>query len=163
TTSPPGRDRKLCLTAVGPQRRSDQQEIRVRLEALIPSNQDHCWQYERWRWHADSTKTDRATQWGCAVPVETLAAQELSIAQLEERLTDGRGADADKGALEILLKDEGRLIEARGLSGFKMDGALRRLCGGKKISPPACCAYADEVWVQRFHDWMRACAPWLLG
>jgi hypothetical protein len=49
------------------------------------------------------------------------------------------------------------------LYGVEIDKDLKRLCGGQKIYPPACCAYADEKWVQRFHDWMRSCAPWLLG
>lgn len=163
TTSPPGRDRKLSLAVVGPQRRSDRQEIRVSLEALIPANQDHCWEQERWRWHTDSADTGRARPWGAPVPVEALAAGALSTSQLAEKSEKG-GADAgDKAALAILLQDEGRLVEALELYGVEIDGDLKRLCGGQKIHPPACCAYADEKWVQRFQDWMWACAPWLLG
>jgi hypothetical protein len=163
TTSPPGRDRKLCLAALGPQRRSDRQETRVKLEALIPANQDHCWQHERWRWHADSADTNLAIQWGCPVPVGALAAGVLSAAQLSEKFSNGSAEAADKAALAILLQDEGRLIEALELYGVEIDGDLKRLCGGQKIYPPACCAYADENWVQQFQGWMRACAPWLLG
>jgi hypothetical protein len=163
TTSPPGRDRKLTLAALGPQRRSDRQEIRVSLEALIPANQDHSWEHERWRWHADSADTDPAIRWGVPVPVEALAAGTLSASQLTEKVKRG-GADAgDKAALAILLQDEGRLLDALELYGVEFDGDLKRLCGGQKIYPPACCAYADEKWVQRLHDWMRTCAPWLLG
>jgi hypothetical protein len=163
TTLPPGRGRKLSLAALGPQRRSDRQQIRVSLEALIPANQDHCWEHERWRWHADSADTDPATRWGAPVPVKALAAGALSASQLAEKVEKG-GADAgDKAALAILLQDEGRLIDALELYGVEIDGDLKRLCGGQKIYPPACCAYADEKWVQRFQDWMRACAPWLLG
>ncbi|MFC1597757.1 hypothetical protein ACFL5Q_07460 [Planctomycetota bacterium] len=163
TTSPPARDRKLALAVVGPQRRSDAQEIRVRLEALIPPNQDHCWEHERWRWHADSADADSASRWGAPVPVTALAARSLSASQLAEQAEKGNADAGDKAALAILLQDEGRLLEALELYGVEVDGDLKRLCGGQKIYPPACCAYADEKWVQRFHDWMRACAPWLLG
>ncbi len=158
TTSPPGRDRKLCLAALGPQRRSDCQEIRVRLEALIPANQDHCWEQERWRWHAESADTDSDIQWGVPVPVEALAVGALSAAQLAEKVETGRADAGDKAALAILLQDEGRLVDALELYGVEIDGDLKRLCGGQKIYPPACCAYADEKWVQRFQDWMRGCA-----
>src|SRR5262249_48804322 len=107
--------------------------------------------------------TDPAIQWGAPVPVEALAAGALSASQLAEKVEKG-GADAgDKAALAILLQDEGRLVEALELYGVEIDGDLKRLCGGQKIYPPACCAYADEKWVQRFQDWVRACAPWLLG
>jgi len=163
TTSPPGRDRKLSLTVSGPQRRSDSQEIRASLEALIPANQDHCWESERWRWHADSLDTDRANRWGAPVPVDALAAGVLSASQLAEKFEKGSADAGDKAALAILLQDEGRLLEALELYGVEIDGDLKRLCGGQKIYPPACCAYADEKWVQRFQDWIRACAPWLLG
>jgi hypothetical protein len=162
TTSPPGRDRKLSLAAVGPQRRSDPQEIRIKLEALIPVNQEYSWERQRWRWHADSVHSDRATQWGAPVPVEALAAGTLSPSQLMEKAQNGSADASDKAALAILLQDEGRLIDALELYGIEVDRDLKRLCGGQKIYPPARCAYADEKWVQRLQDWMRACAPWLL-
>jgi hypothetical protein len=163
TTSPPGRDRKLCLAALGPQRRSDRQEIHVRLEPLIPANQDHCWEQERWRWHADSADVSPAIRWGAPVPVQALAAGALSATQLAEKVEEGDAEAGDKAALAILLQDAGRLIESLELYGVEIDQDLKRLCGGQKIYPPACCAYADEKWVQWFQDWMRACAPWLLG
>jgi hypothetical protein len=163
TTSPPARDRNLCLAVVGPQRRSDPQELRVSLEALIVANQDHCWEHERWRWHADRADADPASRWGAPVPVEALAAGALSAPKLTEKVEDGSADAGERAALAILLQDEGRLLDALELYGVEIDGDLKRLCGGQKIYPPACCAYADEKWVQRFHDWMRACAPWLLG
>lgn len=162
TTSPPARDRKLCLTAVGPQRRSDPQEIRIQLEALITPNQDHCWEQQRWRWHADSVTDDTSVQWGTSVPIQALAAGTLSISQLTKKVEKHHDS-GDKAALAILLQDEGHLLEALELYGVEIDKDLKRLCGGQKIYPPACCAHADEKWVQKFQDWMRECAPWLLG
>jgi hypothetical protein len=53
----------------------------------------------------------------------------------------------EKAALAILLQDKGRLIDALELYGIEIDRDLKRLCGGQKIYPPACCAYADEKWV----------------
>jgi hypothetical protein len=163
TTSPPGRDRKLSLVGVGPQRRSDPQEIRIRLEALIPANQDHCWEQERWRWHTDSAHMEPTIQWGAPVPVEALAAGTLSAPQLAEKMAIGTADAGEKAAMAILLQDEGRLLDALELYGIDIDGDLKRLCGGQKIYPPACCAYADEKWVERLQEWMRTCAPWLLA
>jgi hypothetical protein len=133
------------------------------LEALIPANQDHCWEHERWRWHADSADADPATQWGTPVPIKALTEAALSASQLAEKVEKACANASDKAALAILLQDEGRLVDALELYGVEIDGDLKRLCGGQKIYPPASCAYADEKWVQRFRDWMRACAPWLLG
>jgi hypothetical protein len=163
TVSPPGRDRKLCLVLVGPRRRSDRQEIRVCLEALIPANQDHSWEWERWRWHADEADADCSTRWGAPVPVEALAAGSLSLSQLSENLETQSGDARDRAALAIMLQDDGRLLDALKLYGVSIDGDVQRLCGGQKIYPQACCAYADEKWVHQLHNWMRACAPWLLG
>jgi hypothetical protein len=163
TTMPPGPDRKLSLAVVGPRRRSDRQELRVGLEALIPVNQEHSWEHERWRWHADSAAADRDIQWGAPVPVEALGAGTLSTSQLAKKVENGRADAGDKAALAILLQEEGRLLDALELYGVEIDRDLKRLCGGQKIYPPACCAYADEKWVKRFQDWMRACAPWLIG
>ncbi len=114
-------------------------------------------------WHADSADTDAAIQWGAPVPVDALAAGALSAAQLAKKVEKGTADAGDRAALAILRQDEGQLIDALELFGVEVDGDLKRLCGGQKIYPPACCAYADEKWVQRFQDWVRACAPWRLG
>src|SRR5262249_20161137 len=149
TASPPARDRVLCLAATGPKRRSDSQEIHVSLEPLIVVNQEHSWERERWRWHSDSGNVDRAVQWGAPVPVEALAAGNLSAPKLTQEIQGARAASSDKAALAILLQDEGRLTDAVELYGVEVDRDLKRLCGGQKIYPPACCAYADEKWVHR--------------
>ena len=111
TTSPPARDRKLCLTAVGPHRRSDPHEIHITLAALIPVNQDHCWQHERWNWHFDSANADSATKWGSPVPIEALASGTLSTPKLLKKIEKGVANDSDRNALAILLQDAGRLLE----------------------------------------------------
>jgi hypothetical protein len=61
------------------------------LDALIPLNQDHCWDHQRWRWHADSADVDSASRWGAPVPLTQLAAGQLSSSQLgESRVTPTR-------------------------------------------------------------------------
>lgn len=163
TTVPPARDRDLCLVAAGPQKRSDPQEIRITIESLIKVNQDHCWEHDRWRWHAGTADVDRETRWGVAVPAEAIASDALSQSQLAENVRTGCADEGEKAALAIMLQEQGKLIEALELYGIEVDEDLKRLCGGQKIYPPACCAYADEKWVKTFQDWMRACAPWLLA
>lgn len=98
TALPQGPGRKLCLAARGPQRRSDRQEIRVSLEAMSPVKQDHCWEYERWRWHEDSVNTNSALRWGAPVSVEALAAGTLSASRLAQQFEDG-SADAAEGVV----------------------------------------------------------------
>lgn len=163
TTLSPGRDRKLSLVVVGPQRRSDPQVLRINLRGLIPANQDHRWDDERWRWHADSANEDRTSRWGAPVPVESLVNGNLSASQLAKKVERGTADVGQKAALAILLQTEGRLLEAIELYSIEIDEILKRLCGGQKIYPPACCAYADEKWVEKLQDWLRTCAPWLLG
>jgi hypothetical protein len=97
------------------------------------------------------------------VPTAALAEKTVSIPQLQEKVKNGNADDSDRAALAILLQDEGRLLDAIQLFGVQIDEDVKRLSGGQKIFPPACCAYADEKWVERLCEWMRACAPWLLA
>ena len=163
TTSPPGHQRSLCLVVNGPARRADEQAMRVELEPLIRANQDHCWESERWKWHADSAAADRTARWGAPVPVEALAAGTLSAKLFTKRAAKGRVDEGVKAAAAMSLQEEGRLIEALELYGIEVDGALKRLCGAQKIYPPTCCAYADDKWVAKLQDWLRDCAPWLVA
>jgi hypothetical protein len=100
---------------------------------------------------------------GCPVPIKLLAENTLLSSQLQQKVNSGSADDSERAALAILLQDEGLLLEALQLFGVQIDKDVKRLCGGQKIYPPACCAYADEKWTERLRDWMRACAPWLLG
>jgi hypothetical protein len=156
------KDRELCLVLRGPLRRSDPQEIRAVLEWLIPQNQDHCWVRERWHWH-DNGMAESATRWGAPVPVEDLAANRLTIRELTKRVTADPDDSRSRSALAMLLQESGKLLESLELYGVEIDGDLKRLCGGQKIYPPACCAHADEKWMDRLREWMRACAPWKLA
>lgn len=163
TTSSPGHQRSLCLVVNGPARRVDEQALRVSLEPLIEANQDHRWENERWKWHEDSAAADRAARWGAPVPIEALSAGTLSAAQWLKKAAKGRADDGERAVAAMLLQEEGRLVEALESYGIAVDGNLKRLCGGQKIYPPACCAYADEKWVTRLQDWLRSCAPWLVA
>jgi hypothetical protein len=63
----PGKGRTVCLAAIGPERRREEQTIRVELANLIVVNQSHRWESYPWLWNdaetpANGAETTRAAQ-----------------------------------------------------------------------------------------------------
>jgi hypothetical protein len=135
---PIGGGRFACLAAMGPERRRDEQEIRVELAALFPANQTHRWLDRPWMWQAvESPET--------------------------ERLGLGDGSEQqERAARSLRLLDEGKIEDALSLYGVTMSDDLHWLLGGQRINPPACCAHADATWTDLLVTTLRQSAPWLL-
>jgi hypothetical protein len=133
--TPVGNGRFVCLAAVGPDRRRDQQEIRVELQALFPVNQTHRWQDRPWMWQS----VDKPTS-------ESLG----TIPGSQE-------------AESLRLLDEGLIEDALAIYGVTLSDDLHKLLGGQRISPPACCARPDSSWTELLVSTLRQSAPWLLA
>jgi hypothetical protein len=129
--------RTVSLVAVGPDRRGDEQAIRVKLMALFPVNQTHRWQDSPWMWQA-------------AEPPELVG-------------TPKPGQSETKEAASVRLLDEGKIEDALSLFGVALSDDLHRLLGGQRILPPACCAHADATWTDLLVSTLRQSAPWLLA
>jgi hypothetical protein len=129
--------RTVSLVAVGPDRRGDEQAIRVKLTALFPVNQTHRWQDSPWMWQA-------------AEPPELVG-------------TEKPGQSETKEAASVRLLDEGKIEDALSLFEVTLSDDLHRLLGGQRILPPACCARADVSWTDLLVSTLRQSAPWLLA
>ncbi|MEW6737465.1 MAG: hypothetical protein AB1489_39655 [Acidobacteriota bacterium] len=134
---PPGKDRSICLAAIGPVRRQDEQIIRIELTDLIVVNQSHRWESCPWLWMTVNSPVSELCQ-------EDTNPEDKRVAQ----------------SLDLL--DEGRIEEALMLYGVTLSEDLHRLIGDERISPPACCAHADETWISQLVATLRQSAPWLL-
>ena len=130
--NPAVKGRVACLAAVGPNRRRDDQEIRIELNSLIPVNHAHRWQDRPWLWQ-----------------------------HVEPPVLRGTGGQGQEATASGLL-DEGRIEDALSLYGVTLSDDLHRLLGGQRISPPACCAHADAAWTDLLVAMLRQSAPWLL-
>lgn len=135
--SPADTGRVLSLAAVGPDRRRDEQEIRVRLDSLIPINQTHRWRDCPWLW------------------------QRVEPPALLGTRKPGEAEGAEAASLRLL--DEGEIEEALTLHGVSLGDDLRRLLGGQRMRPPACCAHPDHTWTELLVATLRQSAPWLLA
>jgi hypothetical protein len=140
TVRPPGRDRDLCLAAVAPERRRDEQAVRVVLTDLIVVNQTHRWASNRWLW----------------TPAEVPPSEQLGTEAA------GPSAENDRARESLRLLDAGRTEEAMGLYGVAFSEDVHRLLGGERIKPPACCAHPDAAWRDLLIGTLRQAAPWLL-
>lgn len=129
--------RTVSLVAAGPDRRGDEQVIRVKLTALFPVNQTHRWQDSPWMWQV-------------AEPPELVE-------------TAKPGQSETKEAASVRLLDEGKIEDALSLFGVTLSDDLHRLLGGQRIRPPACCAHADASWTDLLVSTLRQSAPWLLA
>jgi hypothetical protein len=139
TTEPPGKDRDVCLSVVGPAKRRDPQGLRVELLDLIVVNQSHRWDQCRWLWTAEPVPPTYL--WGAA-PGDTIE--------------EGRAYES------LQLLDQGKIEEALLLYGVSISADLHLLLGGQEIAPPACCAKPSQAWTDLLIKTFRESAPWLL-
>ena len=128
--------RVVSLAAVGPERRRDEQAIRVELRALLPPNHPHRWHDLPWFWQ----RVEPPDPWE----------------------TPLRGEPGSPEQMSLDLLDQGRIEDALSLYGVALSDDLHRLLGGQRISPPACCAHADASWTDLLVTTLRQAAPWLL-
>jgi len=138
SSKPRSKDRHLCLAALGPARRRDEQSIRIQLTDLIVVNQSHNWMRQRWMW------------------------SNSEVPHFDIDHGEGQHDDELKRTLSLRLLDDGQIEEALSLFGVTMSDDLHRLLGGERISPPACCAHPDETWRSLLIETLRESAPWLL-
>jgi hypothetical protein len=129
--------RVVSLAALGPERRRDEQAIRVELRALLPPNHPHRWHDLPWMWQ----RVEHPDPWGIPLRGEPGSPEQQSLA----------------------LLDQGRIEDALSLYGVSLSDDLHQLLGGERISPPACCAHPDAAWTDLLVTTLRQSAPWLLG
>jgi hypothetical protein len=141
STKAPGKGRDLCLAALGPERRSDIQEVRIKLIDLILVNQTHRWDRCLWYWTSE-IRPD----------FELLGTDSFSTRE-----------DGCLAIQSLDLLDAGRIDEALMLYGVTLSSDVRRLLGGERIKPPACCAHPDKEWTKLLIGTLRQAAPWLLS
>jgi hypothetical protein len=140
TISPYSKDRDLCLVAIGPDRRSDEQVIRIELTDLIVVNQNHRWECCPWLW------TD----------VETLISELLGT-------NDRPTTEENNLAIRSLsLLDEGKIEESLGLYGITFSNELHQMVGGERISGLYYDINVDRTWTNLLVDTLRQSAPWKL-
>ena len=144
TTAAPGRFRDVCLAAVGPEHRSDEQSIQIKLCDMIIVNQSHNWQANTWLW-LDTPAPDWET-WGAN-----------SIDEIDPNTNPEHHA----AMRSVSLLDEGKIEEALGIYGVTFSEDIHRLLGGQRISPPACCAKPDEKWTELLVATLRQSGPGL--
>jgi len=156
-TTAPGRDRELCLAAVGPARRRDEQRITIQLMDLIVVNQTYRWERTPWLWkEVDALPSEF---WGAEL-VQEGAASEPGDSGAPP--APSQTAWGYKRARSLQLLDDGHIEEALALYGVTLSPDLHRLLGGERIKSPACCAHPDEKWTNLLVATLRQSAPWLL-
>lgn len=142
TTTPPAKDRAVCLAVEGPARRRDVAAVRVGLAALILANQSHRWDDHPWLWQE----------------VPAPATHLLGVAP---RPGD---RDGDAATAAACLDDLGRGAIEAGLArfGLTLDVTLRRILGGERTGRVARCAIPDAAWTDLLVATIRRSAPWAL-
>jgi hypothetical protein len=163
TTTPPGRDRDLCLAAVGPARRRDEQHLAIQLTDLIVVNQTHRWERSPWLWQ--EVEAPPSEFWGAESVQDAVTKQARRKDAPRAPFPGRRSQSTPEGqrasrALQVL--EEGHIEEALALFGVSLSADVHRLLGGERIKPPACCAHPDESWTQLLVSTLRQSAPWLL-
>jgi hypothetical protein len=164
TTAPAGRDRELCLAAVGPERRRDEQRITIRLIDLIVVNQTHRWEKSLWLWK--DVEVPPSEFWGAELVHDSVTKQ---APRLGASRTPGPGSrlqhtpESRRASDSLQLLEERRIEEALALFGVSLSRDVHRLLGGERISPPACCAHPDAAWTNLLVGTLRQSAPWLLA
>src|SRR5262249_9829716 len=119
---------------------------------------------DRWLWHHEGHAAGRDERWRVpGLAIDELAAGPAALPRLEEMCRGGQVTAGQRAALAILFQDAGRIAEALALFHIDVSKDLQRLRGNKRIYPPACCAHADEEWVEMAREILRDCAPWLLA
>lgn len=146
---------KLCLVAKGPERRKDEQKIAVGLTWLYPKNQNFNWEREPWKWETEAKRTDSFDH-----EVGDFLEKGLTLDALLKR---SKLNHVETAALSILQQDQGHILEALYQYDISMCEDLRRLIGGQKIYPEACCAHAGESWTVFAIEKIRSLALWKIG
>ena len=149
---PPGRDRDVCLAVKGPERRQEEQQIRVELADLIVVNQTHRWESAPWLW--TPVEVPCSELWGFETDPDQ-ASGEDGEGRFPERTSGKRRA-----ARSLELLDKGRIEEALSLYQVTLSEDLHRILGGERISPPAC--WRIPTRPGPLH-WLRPCGSRLPG
>jgi hypothetical protein len=164
TTTPPGRDRELCLAAVGPKRRRDEQRLAIQLIDLIVVNQTHRWERSPWLWQ--EVEVPASEFWG-AEPVSDSVTKQARRPRAPQTRGPGHQVpqtpESQRASQSLQLLEDGRIEEALALFGVSLSPDVHRLLGGERIKPPACCAHPDAMWTRLLVDTLRESAPWLLA
>jgi hypothetical protein len=140
TISPHSKDRDLCLAAIGPDRRSDEQVIRIQLTDLIIVNQNHRWDCCPWLWKNVETPSS-----------ELLGTNDHPITE-----------DNNLAIRSLLLLDEGKIEESLGLYGITFSDELHQIVGGEPLISPFYSINIDRTWTNLLVDTLRQSAPWKL-
>jgi hypothetical protein len=131
TTAPPGRDRDLCLAAIGPERRRDEQRLTIQLVDLIVVNQTHRWERSPWLWK--NVQAPPSEFWGAEPALE---AETKRGRHADASLAPSQSLPGNQGASRALqLLDDGHIEEALALYGVTLSPDLHRLLGGERIRP----------------------------
>jgi uncharacterized protein (TIGR02996 family) len=160
--------RELCLVATGPARRSDPQIINVRLELLIPENQQHDWSEMRWWWDEREARRNENARWG----VSSRALREITgrrrdgkIAELQKLWRANRLTDSQRAALCTALQDDGRFEDALRLCGVEFPETLSRMLDAEPFKlRGGCCEPGTKesaaVRALRLRRALWEAAPW---
>lgn len=116
--NPHGKERDFCLAAIGPDRRSDAQIVKIGLTDLYAINQNHRWENCLWLW------TDTAT------PNTEFLGTTRHVATPEN----------DQAIRSLSLLDEGKIEEALGLYGVKFSTEIYQILGGEIVDALRQCA-----------------------
>ncbi|PSB51962.1 hypothetical protein [Chamaesiphon polymorphus] len=134
--NPHSKERDLCLAAIGPDRRSDEQIVKIGLTDLYAIDRNHRWENCPWLW------TDKDT------PHTELLGTNQHIATPEN----------DRAMRSLSLLNEGKIEEALGLYGVILSTVLHQILGGGIVKN----YYSDLTWRDLLVDTLRQSAPWKL-
>jgi hypothetical protein len=137
--NPHSKERDFCLAAIGPDRRSDEQIVKIELTDLYAINQNHRWENCPWLW------TDIAT------PDTELLGTNRHLATPEN----------DRAMRSLSLLDEGKIEEAVGLYGITFSAVLHQILGGEIVEIFKN-YYSTPTWTDLLVDTLRQSAPWKL-
>ncbi len=134
--NPHSKERDFCLAAIGPDRRSDEQIVKIGLTDLYAIDRNHRWENCPWLW------TDIAT------PQTELFGTSQHVATPEN----------DRAMRSLSLLNEGKIEEALGLYGVTFSTVLHQILGGEIVKD----YYSDLTWRDLLVDTLRQSAPWKL-
>lgn len=161
-----GRDRDLFLFAAAPEKRRDEQAIRIQLQPLIGVNQPHDWRQQRWCWDLDQASADETIRWGVEREVIDLCRFEDGAVLLAElsTISPDELTDVQRVALCTLLQDAGRFEEAMALCDVQVDEELTRMLNAEEFPLQGCCDCmhqgAAPIRAGRLRRELWEVAPW---
>ena len=134
--NPHSKERDFCLAAISPDRRSDEQIVKIELTDLYAINQNHRWENCPWLW------TDIDT------PHTELLGTNQHISTPEN----------DRAMRSLSLLDEGKIEEALGLYGVILSTELHQILGSEIVKY----YNSTPTWTDLLVDTLRQSAPWKL-